>query len=208
MLSVAVLRRLSNRVQPINVATRIEINAARAIQRFWRGVLFEREHGESILSRWRRVVDGTKENRRRERKIYIEHQKRSIDRMQRIRAGGPLREDWRFKQKPPGGVVAADPRMPLKRQIIWTNHDVALFVAVAWKIGVPKPSLGFSNDSQMTPYFNELCPSFRKKDVVRMLRVLNEQGALEDLTFLTHLRDAELDRLLPTWVGDDVRKKR
>ena len=104
--------------------------------------------------------------------------------------------------------MAADARMPLKRQIIWTNHDVAMFVAVAWKVGCPKPSVFWVNDAEMKPYFNELCPPFRKKDVVRMLYVLKGNGALEDLTFLTDLHDRELDRLLPSWVADDVRKQR
>lgn len=91
-----------------------------------------------------------------------------------------------------------DPHMPLLRQVVWTNHDVALFVAVSFNHGAENHE----------PYFKELCPQFRKGDVVEMIGVLTSNGAIDNMSFLKYLKDAELDRLLPNWVADDVRKRR
>jgi hypothetical protein len=60
----------------------------------------------------------------------------------------------------------------------------------------------------MKPFYDELCPPFRKIDVARMLGTLKRQGAIDDLQFLKHLHEEELERLLPAWVADDVRKQR
>jgi hypothetical protein len=120
-------------------------------------------------------------------------------------AGGALREDWAFLKKPPGGVIAASPHVPLKRVAVWTHHDIALFVAVAWKVGVPKAGL-FQSKQGMQAFFQELSPPHRKLDVERMLTRLQEKGVIEDLKYLKYLSDSELDRLLPAWVADDVRK--
>lgn len=128
--------------------------------------------------------------------------------MKILRKGGPLREDWRYMKQPPGGVQAADPQLPLTRQIIWTNHDVALFVAISFTKGTPEPGPFGMTASKMKPFYDELCPPFRKIDVARMLGTLKRQGAIDDLKFLKHLHEEELDRLLPAWVADDVRKKR
>ena len=119
-----------------------------------------------------------------------------------------MREDWRYMKQPPGGVQAADPRLPLTRQVIWTNHDVALFVAISFSKGVPEPGLLGVSSSKMKPFYDELCPPFRKKDVAKMLRTLKGQGAIDNAKFLQHLHEDELDRLVPPWVADDVRKKR
>jgi len=182
--------------------------AARGIQRAWRRIRFYRRHGETRQERWMNIAYAIKEERRRERKLYIQRQKKELDYMKRLRAGGALREDWRYIKQPPGGVMAADPNLPLKRQVVWTNHDVALFVAVCWKVGVPEPSMFKNMDAQMKPYHDQLYPRHQKKDIRRMLMTLRQSGAIEDLKFLSYLDDDELDRLVPPWVADDVRKGR
>ena len=154
------------------------------------------------------MVDAALEERRRERKEYIRVQKRAIQKENRIRNGGNLREDWRLKKQPPGGVSSANPKLPLKRQIVWTNHDVGLFVAVAWKIGVPESSIFGPSLQKMKAFYAELCPPFRKQDVRRMISTLKASGAIEDMAFLRYLSDPELDRLVPAWVADDIRKQR
>ena len=97
--------------------------------------------------------------------------------------------------------------MPLKRQVVWTNHDIALFVAVAFNVGVPNvDSMG--SQELLNPFFKELHPRFEKKDIASMIVTLKEKKAIDDLKFLQHLTDGELDRLLPRWAADDVRRKR
>jgi hypothetical protein len=178
----------------------LEIRSARKIQRAWRRRGYFLKHGETILSHWLAVVEAAKGARRRERITYIKNQKKALDIIKKTRAGGALRENWKYLKQPPGGVLAADPFVPLSRQLIWTNHDVALFVAISWSQG--------KKSTAMQPFFAELCPRYLPADVERMHGVLRAQGAIEDLSFLKHLEDDELDRLLPAWVADDVRKQR
>jgi len=196
------------KVEPEIPPSKLEIYSAQRIQARFRRWRFYRATGETIIERWHYTVEAAMEERRRERKEYIAHQKRVIDKMSRIRSGGNLRPDWAFLKKPPGGVRAADPKLPLQRQIVWTNRDVGLFVAVAWTVGIPEYSFNPFRKSSMQPFYDELCPPFRKKDVGTMLHTLKKQGQIENLKFLTYLSEKDLSRLVPAWVADDVRKMR
>jgi hypothetical protein len=194
------------RVQPTPAPTNQQNAAVRTIQRAFRQNRFARTHGHTLRDAWTRIVDAASRTRRRERKNYIIQQMRVNEQRERLRKGGALREDWRFLKQPPGGVLAADPHLPLKRVTVWTHHDVALFVAVAWRVGVPRGSVFASRRSKLKPFFSELCPPHRERDVETMLLRLQASGAIEKLSYLSYLSSTELDRLLPAWVADDVRK--
>lgn len=199
-----------SRVQPEeNEPTSLEHRSARVLQRAWCRQRFLREYGEPLQHRWMRLVDALKEKDRREKKTYIKDRKHVIEQTKRIRAGGALRKNWKYMKQPPGGVAYVSPFMPLDREVVWTNHDVALFVALFWKVGVPKASLFGRDADRFQPYFTELCiGGFTKEDVIRMFWRLKRQGTIEDMNFLVHLTDVELDRFLPHWVADDIKKKK
>jgi hypothetical protein len=199
----------SYRVRPeVNEPTALDHRSARVIQRAWCRQRFLREYGEPLQHRWMRLVDAVKEQDRREKKTYIKNRKHVIEQTKRIRDGGALRKNWKYLKQPPGGVDYVSPYIPIEREVVWTNHDVALFVGLFWKVGVPKGNWFGSNNDRFQPYFNELCPQFTKDDVVRMFWRLKQQGTIEDMNFLVHLTDSELDRLLPPWVADDIKKKK
>ena len=51
--------------------------------------------------------------------------------------------DWKYRKKPPGGLVGSggDPTLPLKRVTIWTKHDVGVFNALFFTYGMPEVTL-------------------------------------------------------------------
>ena len=74
------------------------------------------------------------------------------------------------------------------------------------QVGVPDTGIAGASEARMQAYYAELCPRFLKSDVRSMLSTLVAQKAIEDMKFLKYLSEAELKRMLPKWVADDVRK--
>ena len=123
---LATLRRLFLGSQPVAPeASQIEHNAARVLQRAYRRQRFYLYFGESMQDRWIHIVNDATRERRRERKEYVQRQKKVVTQLKRVRQGGALREDWAVLKQPPGGVIAANPHVPLKRVTVWTHHDVS-----------------------------------------------------------------------------------
>jgi len=152
---------------------------------------------------------------------FIAERKRKVEAQRALRAGLRARElPKALRSKLVAGGAQSQHQHhtgALRRRVVWTNRDVALFVACHFVHGDPEaspshsflPSCG-AKSRKWRPYFQELLGqgqgqgNFERRDIRRMFRRLKEDGVLDDLSRLQHLRQADKDRIIPKWLTDDV----
>ena len=119
------VRKLWKAWKKYKAVVRPRIHAAKSIQRAWRSKLYYRKHGRREGDRARAVARILLAEKRRSEHDDLISRRAKLERIKLFK-GGKKQVEWKYKKKPPGGLVGSggDPTLPLKRVTIWTKHDV------------------------------------------------------------------------------------